>query len=190
MHFFSPTPGQTTTLCSQTVTPFPPCSSVPKHLDIRGTHLTAHLQLQTCSQYRTGRITTGFYFYHVFPSPSYDSWILVTIRLPPLTLAQGDRFVPVEVALRVLGAGGGAVANETVACVTAKADRAARVQTRLAENQPVGWRLREATVRSWREGQKKINQSLDGQYQDKFPSCSQELHHAYHNLRLYKNQNL
>lgn len=63
----------------------------------------------------------------------------------------------------MLGAGGGAVANETVACVTAKADCAARVQTCLAENQPVGWRLREATVRSWREGQKKINQSLNGQ---------------------------
>lgn len=79
-----------------------------------------------------------------------------------------------EVALRVLGAGGGAVANETVARVTAKADRAARVQTCLAENQPVGWRLRDATVRSCREGQKKVNQSLDGQYQDNFPSCSPE----------------
>ena len=74
-----------------------------------------------------------------------------------------------EVALRVLGAGGGAVADETVACVTAEADRAARVQTRLAENQPVGWRLWEATVRSWREGQKKINQSLDGQYSRQIP---------------------
>lgn len=93
-----------------------------------------------------------------------------------------------EVALRVLGAGGGAVANETVARVAAKADRAARVQTRLAEDQPVGWRLREATVRSWGEGQKKINQSLDGQYQDKLPSRSPELHRAYHHLRLYKRQ--
>ena len=69
-----------------------------------------------------------------------------------------------EVALWVLGAGGGAVPDETVARVTAEADRAAGVQTRLAENQPVGWRLWEATVRSWGEGQRKTNQSLDGLY--------------------------
>lgn len=75
--------------------------------------------------------------------------------LSALTLAQRDCFVPVEVALGVLGAGGGAVANEAIACVTSEANCAARVQTRLAENQPVGWRLREATVRSWREGQRK-----------------------------------
>ena len=91
-----------------------------------------------------------------------------------------------EVALRVLGAGGGAVANETVAGVTAKADRAARVQTRLAENQPVGWRLREAAVRSWREGQRKRNKSPGGLDQGKFPSRSQELHCVYHNPRLNK----
>lgn len=75
--------------------------------------------------------------------------------LSALTLAQRDCFVPVEVALGVLGAGGGAVADETITCVTSEANRAAGVQTRLAENQPVGWRLREATVRSWREGQRK-----------------------------------
>lgn len=171
---------------TQTATPFPPRSSVPKDVDIRGAP-----SLPTCSpkpvlSRELGEIATGFYFSRVFLRLSQDPRVLARIRLPALTLAEGDGFVPVEVALRVLGAGGGAVANQTVARVAAKADRAAGVQTRLAEDQPVGRRLREATVRSWREGQEAINQSLGGQYQDKSPSRSQELHRACHNLRLYK----
>lgn len=68
-------------------------------------------------------------------------------------MAQRDGVVPVEVALGVLGAGAGAVSHQAVAGVAAEAHGAAGMQTRLAEEQPVGWRLREAAVRGWGEGQ-------------------------------------
>lgn len=85
--------------------------------------------------------------------------------IPALTLAQGDGFPPVEVALGVLAAGGGAVSHQAVAGVTAEAHGAAGAQPRMAQDHPVSWRLGEAAVGSWERGQEKGNQSQDEQHQ-------------------------
>lgn len=114
--------------------------------------------------------------------------LLAAPRLAALTLAQRDGVVPVEVALGVLGAGAGAVSHQAVAGVAAEAHGAAGMRTRLAEEQPVGWRLREAAVGGWGEGQNSTNQALDGPTSKQTPSRSRELHCAHHTLRLDKTQ--
>lgn len=116
------------------------------------------------------------------------------MQLLALTLAQRDRFVPVEVALWVLGAGGSAVTHEPVAAVTAKANRGAGLQPRLAEDQPMGWRLREAAVRSCKKGKGRyINHCMGCSTTNPFPVLGNHVavlaSAAYHNLRLYKKQN-
>lgn len=155
MGFLSPAPGLTVTLCSSTVNSLyslPICSQ--GHGYKRTTPHSLHAAQSLISEGIKG-ITIACHFYCVLLGSPQDPWVRVRMLLSALTLAQRDCFIPVKVALGVLGAGGGAVADETITCVTSEANRAAGVQTRLAENQPVGWRLREATVRSWREGQRK-----------------------------------
>lgn len=136
------------------VIPFPLCHLFPWR---QGSALSAPSPFST-RNYQNSNIWIVF-FPTAFPTTFPGTPGPGSRAVPALTLAQGDGFPPVEVSLGVLGAGAAAVSHQAVAGVAAEAHGAAGAQPGVAQDHPVGRRLGEAAVGSWKGEQEKAKQA-------------------------------